>query len=192
MYVIYIPGLGDHSPTLQRAVVKTWHLYRVKPHFFHVGWADGEPFAIKLRRLLHLIDQLHQKDSEPVGIIAASAGVSLALHAYQENPSCICGVVSICGKINRTEGTIASIRRQNPSFSESMDMLPGTISKIPSESRKNVLCVYPIVDRIVPLQDQVLDGAHRRKSWTFGHVVTIAAQLTIASYRNIIFLKHHD
>lgn len=190
MHVIYITGLGDRHPVWQvRAVMKTWRLYGITPHFFRVGWGDGESLQAKLDRLERLIDTLHNAGNQKVGIVSVSAGASLALHLYAVRQNKVAGVVTICGKLLHPEGVGKEIRRQNPAFHESMEQISGTIQKLSTEDRKKILCVYPLVDRRVPVEDQYIEAAHKRRAYTLGHVFSIAVQLIFGARKNIAFLQ---
>lgn len=189
MHVIYITGLGDNQPTWQiRVVTKVWKIYGVTPHFFRVGWAEGS-LSDKLTRLDKLITDLHGKDQQPIGIVSVSAGASLALHAFVAHADAVSGVVTVCGKIANPDKVLASVRRQNPAFAESMVKLPETLNALTPKLRKRIFCVYPLTDRIVATQDQRIDGAHARRVYSFGHVFSIALQLTFGARKNVKFLQ---
>lgn len=189
MRIIYITGLGDDNPTDQRCIVRFWKVYGITPVFFQVDWSSDESFDDKLKRLLDCIDKAYETSGRKVGVIAASAGVSAALHAYARRLDVITGIVSICGKIGRPEYVLDVVKKHNPAFAESMDMLSQTVDSIPLEARKRILCLIPFADRVVDTQDQALNGAINRRVWSTGHVVTIATQLTIGAYKNIRFLR---
>lgn len=189
MHVIYITGLGDNQPTWQiRVVTKVWKIYGVTPHFFRVGWAEGS-LSEKLTRLDKLITDLQSKDQQPIGIVGVSAGASLALHTFAAHTDVVSGVVTVCGKIANPDKVLESVRRQNLAFAESMVKLSKTLNALTPELRKRILCVYPLTDRIVAIQDQHINGAHKRRAYTFGHVLTIAVQLVFGARKNLQFLR---
>lgn len=189
MHVIYITGLGDQKAVWQRRAVAAWRIHGVMPHFFQVRWADDEAFGPKLEKLLKLVDELYEKDSREVGIVAASAGVSMALHALVARNERIKGVVSICGKIQHPEGVHDSYKHENPAFSKSMDLLPSTLRSLSGEMKQKITCLYPYADHVVPLQDQRIPGAKNKRVVSFGHVATITLQITLASFFMLRNLK---
>lgn len=188
MHVIYITGLGDNNPKWQRRAVRVWKIYGITPHFFQVDWANGEDFSLKLARLLKQIDELATQ-TLPVGIVAVSAGASMALHAFAAAPKQIAGVVTICGKIQHPDKVERTIRRNNTAFAHSMDILPASLAKIAKGNRKKILCLYPFVDGYVPIVDQRLDGAVNKRSYSFGHAPTILVQITFGIRRSLRFLR---
>lgn len=189
MHIIYITGLGDQEAVWQRRAVRLWRLYGVKPYFFQVRWADGEPFSQKLKRLEDLVTKLQRNSGQQVGIVAVSAGASLGLHILVKRSEAIAGVVTICGKLLHPEAVMKSITQENPAFAESMSLMPETLSKCTPEILGKLLCVSPLADRVVSLHDQYIEGAHRRRAYSFGHAFTIGAQLVFGIRRNANFLK---
>jgi dienelactone hydrolase len=190
MHVVYITGLGDSHPVWQiRAVMKTWQLYGVAPHFFRVGWADDEPLRLKLARLEKRINELYEADRQKVGLVGVSAGASLALHAFVANQNKATGVVTICGKLLQPEKVGKQVRLQNPAFAESMDGINEIVQGLTPQQRKKILCVYPLTDRRVSVEDQYIEGANKRRVYSFGHTFTIATQLLFGARKNIRFLK---
>lgn len=187
--VIYITGLGDDDPINQRRAVKLWKMYGVEPVFFQVHWSSNETFDDKLSRLLECVDEAYEASGRKVGVIAVSAGASIALHAYMHRLDIITGIVSICGKIGRPEYVFDVVKSRNPAFATSMNKLSATIDSIPLDARKRIMCLYPFADRIVDPGDQVLDGAMSRRVWSVGHVVTITLQITLGAFRNIRYLR---
>lgn len=190
MHVIYITGLGDDMPSLQKRAIKTWKMYGVEPIFFQSNWESKETFDKKIERLCKTINDSYLASSDKkVGLIAASAGVSIALHAYAQQTNKVAGVVSICGKIGRPEYVLDRIKRRSPTFARSMDMLPQTLSLLSSAERERVLCVVPFFDEVVATKDQVLEGALVRRSWSIEHAITIGYQLVFGAYKNCLFLR---
>lgn len=190
MHVIYITGLGDDMPSPQKRAIKTWKLYGVEPIFFQSNWESKETFEEKLQRLRNAIDKAYVTSQKEVGLIAASAGASLALHAYAHQKDKVAGVVSICGKIGRPEYVLDRVKRRSPSFARSMDVLPQTISLLSPIERRHTLCVVPFFDEVVAIKDQVLEGASVRRSWSVEHAVTIGYQLVFGGYKNCRFLRN--
>lgn len=189
MHVIYITGLGDEDPKWQlRVVTKTWQLYNVDPYFFRVGWADGT-LGEKLERLDRVITNLHNKDRQPIGIVGISAGASLALHTFVARPDAIAGVVTVCGKILRPENVREETKRYSPAFAESMSRMPGTLDALTSELKRRILCVYPLADEVVAVQDQHIKDVYTRRVYSVGHGFSIATQLLFGARKNIHFLR---
>lgn len=166
-------------------------MYGVEPIFFQSKWEDKETFDEKLERLCKTINDSYVASSDKkVGLIGASAGVSMALHAYAQQTNKVAGVVSICGKIGRPEHVLDRVKRRSPPFAQSMDTLPQTLSLLSHTERKRILCVVPFFDEVVATKDQTLEGAFMRRSWGVGHATTIGYQLIIGAYKNCQFLQN--
>ncbi len=186
--IVYIPGLGDSRIKGQQTAVNAWKLQAVEPYLFQMNWANGEPFAPKLDRLLSLIDHL-AAEGKTVSLIGASAGASAALNAYAVRKASINGLVSICGKLGGVESVHPTTYSRNPAFSDSMRLLSASTAALKPETRIRILSTYPIADESVPIADTKLLGVHQKRMPVVGHFAGIAYGLTIGSFGAIRFLK---
>jgi hypothetical protein len=187
-FVIYIPGLGDFNIANQMSVVGVWRIYGVAPYVNQMNWADGEPFAPKLNRLLAKIDEA-KAQGYTVSLIAASAGAGAALNAYVLRKNSISGVILICGKIHNPQTVHHRTYRFNPAFKESMDRLPDSLNQLDTQDKTKIVSIRPITDMSVPPKDTIIEGVKSKKIYTFGHVASIAYCLTFKSYSLIRILK---
>lgn len=187
--VIYVPGLGDADPKGQRRLVATWRLWGVRPHLFHMNWADGEAFEPKLERLLKLIDGLHAKGNR-VSLVGASAGAGAVINAFAARKDKVDGVVCIAGKINNPDAIGQSYRRKNPAFVESAQQVQFSLDKLDWDTdRPRIQSRYAFLDAIVPKHDSQVSGADNRMVPSIGHAFTIATQLLFGTPSFLRFLK---
>src|SRR5581483_7404383 len=142
--VIYIPGLGDQIPHGQRIITKFWRLYGLDAHYFKVGWADGEPFAPKLERLLAKIDEL-QKGGD-VALVGISAGGSAVINALAQRPNLKTAVI-VCGKNFGYSVVNPHYFSQNPAFEGSLKLADKNLPKIAASQRRRLLSLYCRHDR---------------------------------------------
>lgn len=187
--IIYIRGLGDNLAIGQQIAVALWRAYAVEPHFFAHKWSGPEMYEAKQERLLKLIDTLHEKSGQPVGLIGSSAGASLALNAYAERKDKVKGVVSICGKILRPETLDPERMKKNLAFYDSMKRVENSLKQLSREDRTKIRSVYSSGDRMVRPQDSIIDGAHNVLTGSTGHARTILLQITLGAKANLDFLK---
>lgn len=186
-YVIYIPGLGDTRVGAQRLAVRTWRLWGMRGHLFQMKWADGEAFAPKLERLLAVIDDLASRGT--VSLVAASAGATAAMNALAVKREVIKGVVCIAGKINHPEAISQSYTKHNPAFSESALLVPTALAQLSAADRARITSIRAMFDPVVPARDSIVEGARNRVTWTTGHALTIAVQITLGAPFFLRFLK---
>lgn len=185
--VIYIPGLGDNKITFQRLAVRTWRLWGVRPHVFHMKWEDDELYDVKFERLLDFIAKL--RISGPIAIVAASAGATVAINAYASRPDDICSVVLIAGKVNNPNSIGEGYRRRAPAFWASAQQTTNSLGMLSANQRSNILSLRAMVDMIVPAKDSTVTGAQNKVVWTSGHAFTIAWQLVFGAPRYLRFIK---
>jgi hypothetical protein len=190
-YVIYIPGLGDSKVTGQQKAINLWRLQGVKPYLFQMLWDDGEALQPKLDRLIAVIDAAHD-DGYEVSLVAASAGVSAALHAFSVRKHTVKGVVSICGQILGYNHVSNYTYTRNPAFGESMQCLPNSLEALTAEDRSRILSLHPVADPGVPVRDTRLPGSIEGRLPTTGHAVSIGYALTIGSRKILRFLKQQN
>ncbi len=186
-YVIYITGLGDQRPLYQPQLINHWKKLGLTPHYFAVGWADGETFAPKLDRICKLVDELYQKGS--VSLVGISAGAGAALNAYMERRDKICGVVFICGKLIGYDNVNPNYFSQNPAFSESLRLTQQNLTKLSDEDKAKMLSVHPLFDEVVPVPATKIPGVRNRLLLSALHVPSIFLALTIYKRISLNFLK---
>ena len=164
-HIIYIPGLNDHAPFHKKAaylLCNYWKLFGKQCHLFFPNWNDDEPFQKKLRRILALIDQLHNRKHQ-VSLIGQSAGGSLALNAFTERKHYIHGVINITGRLSagiNVRPTLDKASLYSRAFKQSVLLFEKqNRHKLSREDRKRILTARPIWDEVVPKQTVVVEGA---------------------------------
>ncbi len=190
LHIIYVPGLGDSKAKArgQRLITYTWRVYGVTAECLRMRWADGQPFAPKLERLLKRIDELHSQ-GRPLALVASSAGASAVLIAYAARPQAVRGVVCICGKINNAQTVSPRLYQSNPAFKESMAQLESSLGQLDATARRKILSIRPRADEQVSPPDTVIPGAVELSIPTSGHAKSIAYALAVAARRWLDFLK---
>lgn len=192
-HIIYIPGLGDGTLNLlsQKAAIAAWRLlYGVSTQVVRVKWADKhESFDHKLGRVLHAID-IAAARGDTVSLVAASAGASMAINAYAARTKIVARVVSIVGAHGPASHARPVTLAINPALKESLARQPAAIHGLTATNRGHILGVKPLADAIIRLEDMNIPQINYIKLSTRGHMLTIAAALTISSRRLIAFIKH--
>lgn len=187
-HIIYIPGLGDTTyPHMQRLMLRTWRIYGVYGHFHLIGWNNAESFDDKLAGILQEIDDL-VKAGHIVSLLGASAGASMALHAFAKRKDKLAGVVLVCGELGSAVDIEPSYYEENPAFEPSMRRLPAALETLTGDDRLRIMSIHPLYDETVPIKDTQLEGARMFTSVSFGHAVTIVFTLTIDFYVPYWFL----
>lgn len=187
-HVIYLPGLGDPRRSEQNLLPKIWKPYGVTVIYHPLHWRDNRPFEIKLKNIVELIDDL-TKGRNIVSLVGVSAGASAAINAYARRKDDVNAVVCICGKINNPETVSKQTFDRNPSFKESLALLPDSLKKLDETDRKKVLSLHPIHDGTVPIGDTIIEGASNKKLLSVGHAASIFYADTLGSYRITRFIK---
>ncbi len=187
--IIYITGLGDRKPSLQRWAIKLWKIFgNVSPELFQNNWGDKRPFKEKRNRLLARIDELVAQGHR-VSLVGTSAGASMALTAFALRKKDISGVVCVCGKINRPDTVSRAYYAANPAFEESMSQLNDRLRELSTDDKRKILSIHPLYDQTVPVTDTYIKGVKSRRIPTVFHVPSIALCLTVFSFVIIKFLK---
>jgi pimeloyl-ACP methyl ester carboxylesterase len=186
-HIIYIPGLGDTKTRGQELAVRLWRTYGIIGHCHAVIWSNGESFEDKLNSVLQDIDE-HLAAGHIVSLMGASAGASMALHAYAARKDKINGVVLVCGELTDAKKINPSFFEKNPAFQASMERLPETLALLAPEDRQRIMSLHPLYDETVNIKDTYLDGARMYTSISFGHAFTIGLTLTIDFYIPMWFL----
>lgn len=179
--VIYVPGLGDHTNTKQNLALSFWRIFGIHMHYMPMGWSDDEPYKDKQARITEKIIELHKLGGR-VSLMAASAGASAILNTFAENKEAVHKVIYLCGKVANID-LVSPNRRlaENPAFVESLSLLPDSIASISMDQRQRILSVHPLADEVVPVADTVIYGTQTMTIPTVGHVLSIAAALTLAA-----------
>ena len=187
LHIIYITGLGDQKPNYQPQIIKQWEKFGVVPHYFAVGWSDGEGFEPKLKRLCGLIDELSGQGR--VSLVGVSAGAGAALNAYVERKDKTSGVVFICGKIIGYDSVNPRYFRENPAFDESLALTQRNLEKLTEKDKSKMLSVRPIYDETVPIPATMIPGVESRLIISAFHIPSIFLALTIYKRGFLNFLK---
>lgn len=188
LYVIYVPGLGDSSVSLQRRAVNSWHLWGVQAELFQMNWADKELWQIKFNRLLKRIDQLIANGFN-IGLVGASAGASAVINAYAARKDHIVGCVLIAGKVNHPETIGQNYYLHNPAFVTSVDDCQKSLALLNDKDRTRILSRYAAIDETVNKSDSLIPGAQNQRVLIIGHAITIGYQITFGATGFIKFLK---
>lgn len=187
--IIYITGLGDHHPVLQRIAIKGWYIFGgVQPELFQNNWGDKRSFQEKRDRLLARIDELVSQ-GHVISLVGTSAGASMALTAFTLRKKDISGVVCVCGKINRPEIVSQAYYAANPAFREAMYQLSDRLDELSINDKSKILSIHPLYDQTVPVEDTYIEGVKKSRIPTVFHVPSIALCLTIFSFVIMRFLK---
>ncbi len=189
--VIYIPGLGDEKPRGQKLALNLFKIFRIKPYYFAIGWADNNTFDTKLNELLSLVDELHEEGCK-INVLAASAGASTALNLFAERRKEISSLSLICGKVNNLDKIGKEYYEKNPNFKDSVEMLPKSLAKLNLEDRAKIMSIRPVKDSVVPPKDTIIEGAKNLQSFTFGHSSTIAHYLTVGLPRIFWWIRKNS
>ncbi len=187
-HVIYLPGLGDPRQKEQNTVIRTWKLFKISVQYHPLYWTDSRPFESKLLELVAEIDEMI-KSGFTVSLVGVSAGASAALNTFAMRKDAINAVACVCGKINNLETISAQTYQRNPSFKESIALLPQSMNALDPLSRKKILSLRPLYDGVVPILDSHIQGATNKRIPTIGHAISIAYADTIGCYQIIRFFK---
>ncbi len=152
------------------------------------GWADGETFAPKLKRLTEQINYLTSQGSR-VSLVGISAGASAAVNTYAANKDKIHKLVFICGKVRSPQNVNRRYFEKNPAFKDSIYLSEANWQKLNAPDKKKMLYLHALVDGIVPPCFNKLEGVQTKTVLAFGHVVGIAVALTFYSASICRFLK---
>lgn len=191
-YLIAVPGLGDNRPW--QSDFSRWALQRLSKHGLEViwhpmKWHDGEEFLPKLKRLTERIDEIVKKGHR-VALLGISAGGSAVLNAYWERKNKVERVVSVCGYLRGAE-RIGRFKRT--AFYQSVKLWEGRVGRLSEEERQRVMTVRPrFGDEIVPVGATTVERARNVQILMGGHLLTIAAALTVYSRQIVDFLKSGD
>lgn len=186
-HVIYVPGIGDSRSLGQDKGIEWWRLLGVHGHYHPVGWNGDEPFEPKLKRLLAQIDS-YTEAGDNVSLLGFSAGASAVLNAFAKRRDAVTSVICVSGKLNRPSGA-SNYFQQNPAFKESLFLLQHNLESLSEADKRRILTLNPLLDSVVPLQDAVIPGVKRWRTFSFSHVMSIAVTLTLYAPFLTLYLK---
>jgi pimeloyl-ACP methyl ester carboxylesterase len=175
---LYVPGLGDHNARGEDRAMAMWRRRGVNLHYAPIFWREGDSFMPKLQNLQDQIDEMFDSNG-PLALVGSSAGASAILNAAANRPGKVSSIVTVCGKIYHPETLPPADFINNPAFQESLEMLPHSLDILEETHRDRTLCIAPMWDGRVPVQDALIDWAQPHRILTIGHVVSIAAAVTI-------------
>lgn len=192
--VIYLPGLGDPRSKEEGVLRRLWHLYGIEVSYHPLYWSDNRSFDVKLKEVESEIDVLVEK-GDPVSLVGASAGASAALNAFASRHEKLNALVCICGKINNPQSVMEYTFSHNPSFRDSLSLIPHSLEQLDGPLRSRILSLHPLYDGVVPIADTFVEGALNKTMPSVGHAISIAyadifASATIARFLKITTKNH--
>lgn len=192
LHIIYLPGVGDSDPDLQRRVVSSWRLWGVESELLHVNWASNETWPDKLTRILSRVEEL-KSAGKNVALVGASAGASAAVNAYSARPTQISGIVLICGKLKNASDIGPKYTTANPALVDSVTASDASLRLLGADKKAKILTRRAFFDEVVTTKsDSIVEGARNRVSFTIGHAITIGFQLVFGAPSFIRFLKRQN
>ena len=192
LYVIYVPGVGDSRPDLQRKLVKTWNLWGVDAELFQINWAENIAWDVKLSRLLNRIDELLSSNRK-VALVGASAGGSAVVNAYAARKNDISGIVTICGKLKNSSDIGPKYYNTNPPLVDSVAGSEKALPSLTNQDKNRILTRRALFDEVVTTKsDSMVVGANNQISPTAIHSLTIGFQLIFGAPSFLRFLKHQN
>lgn len=187
-HVIYLPGLGDQRPLAQPGILKFWRLFGISAQFQSIGWADGEAFEPKLKRIINKIDELSAQGTK-VSLVGISVGAGAALNAYMQRKEKISGVVFVCGVLKNSKNVNSSYFLKNPAFKDSLLISETAAGKLTNEDKAKMLNMRGLVDNKVLAGDNMIEGVKSKKILAIGHIPAIFVAITFYSPKIAGFLK---
>jgi len=190
--VLIIPGLGEYDEYVEM-LTRCWRKYGLEPVIHQMHWSDGEHFALKLEKLVAVVDAL-SKDGSVISLVGLSAGASAALNLFLERDHAIDRVVSICGRIRKGDQTgyrsFETRTKSSRAFAESVMLFAKEEKSLSVEQRKRIMTVRPLFgDALVPASTTHIDGARNVTIPTAGHIFSIGMSLSICSRPILQFLN---
>lgn len=186
--MIYLPGLGDPRPKEKSVLRRLWGLYGIEVSYHPLYWNDNRPFEVKLKDIITEIDTLTETGTL-VSLVGASAGASAAMNAFASRHETLNALVCICGKINNPQTVMEYTFSHNPSFRDSLSLIPHSLAQTQGPIRGRILSLHPLYDGVVPVADTFIEGAVNRSMPSVGHAASIAYADIFASATIARFLK---
>jgi dienelactone hydrolase len=192
--VVVVTGLGGANPSLSPSL-QFWRHYDLSPIIFDPHWRDGEPFALKLTRILDLVDDLSRAGNK-VSLVGTSAGGCAVLDTFTEKPHQIYKVVNICGRLR--EGTHSGFRSfekrtaSSPAFVQAVAMFADREGNLTQNDRSRILTLHALwgLDELVPAETTYITGATNLMLPVPEHLFSISMALTVFSQPLINFLTN--
>jgi acetyl esterase/lipase len=190
-YVIFVPGLGDHTKLLS-FVTKRWSRYGLQPVIYSMKWHDGEGIRPKLDGLLDTIDNLSQNGNK-VSLVGCSAGGSAILNAFYERKKIIYKAIAICARLKRgNQSGFCSLDRRSTSsmaFAQSVGLVESYAMGFTASDRDSIMTIRAIGDELVPADTAIVHGAHNVTIPVLEHSLAIYSALTMFSGSIVSFLS---
>lgn len=181
--VIIVAGLGDNGRELKIASAG-WKKEGLKPIIFLPKWDNNETAKTKLVRLIRVIDVESKKG--PVFLVGISAGASLAMNAFVQRLDKVDKMVSLCGRL-RFGWSRGMVKRKlqedtlkHRAFRESVELLTEKVGLLKREELQRIMTVSAKHgDELIPIGTSKLRGATNTLVPTIGHLISIAAAMTL-------------
>jgi pimeloyl-ACP methyl ester carboxylesterase len=175
-FIIYIPGLGDRYRFLQVAALWFWAIWGVRVYFAPMHWYEEGTYQQRADQILRQIERLEQVGFA-VSLVGSSAGASMALNVAAKAPN-LHKVITIAG-VNSSELSISpNIRQRSPVFDQSAQAASTSLEKV---DPTRIHTIHGVIDNVVTPTYNDIPGASNHRIFTIGHIMTIAACLTILS-----------
>ena len=189
--VIIIPGLSGETKSLE-FFTRNWRKNGVEPIIYPIIWRDDESFDLKMKELRKFIVNL-TKDKSKISIIGCSAGGSMALNIFLENPDVIDRAVNICGRIRK--GNQVGFRsfefrsRTSYAFAESEKSFENKEKSLSKDQREKIMTIRPLFgDELVPSNTVGVEGSKNIRVPTIEHTLSIYMTLFVFKKRIIKFV----
>lgn len=178
-YILYIPGLGDGYDRLRSKALRTWSVFGIKTLLIPMVWFDGRPYEEKYQQASDIIIALLNSGAR-VSLVGESAGGSMAINLFAAHPG-VAHLITVAG-VNMPSTPVAQkTLRKGPAFDESRRRLVETLPTISPQRRRDIYTLSALGDPIVRFHYSVIPGAHSRRVWAVGHLITITLCLTLFS-----------
>ncbi|MFI5240811.1 MAG: hypothetical protein ACHQUA_00040 [Microgenomates group bacterium] len=190
--VIIVSGLGDYVQSIKLATYH-WKIYGLTPIVHSANWKNNkEPFEIKFKKLLDLVDSFLEK-GKPVSLIGTSAGASLALNAFLLRKNGVNKFVNICGrlKVGPIVGPRSFIKMTKTSlaFADSVKKAEFGIKSLTKNDLKRIMTVRSMFgDQFVPPETSIVEGAKNITVPIVEHTLSIGISLMFYSAKIASFL----
>lgn len=183
-YVIYIPGLGDRNDAGRALALKGWRILGVRTQLVSVKWDDGGSYEQKLTLVQDTIEAA-QEQGYTVSLVGESAGASLALNVAALTKD-LHRIVTFSG-VNSSQLPISSVtKKRSPAFAVSAAKINASLRRIDAS---RIHTIRGFTDRIVWTSYNDIPGAENHTVFTFGHLFTIVACLTVLSPYMVTIIK---
>ena len=171
-HIIYIAGLSDKQAYGQVVLLKLWRLFGVHAHYHKIGWTDDIAFDIKLDEVLSKIDKLLAHGAQ-VSVVGSSAAGCTAIIAFSKRKDNINKVITICAKLLNPGPVNPRYFHENPPLKQSFFQAQPIIANLTDKEKTKFLCIYPIRDKTVRVQDMTISGARSKRILAFSHIPAI-------------------